>query len=173
MHRAPLRPTPPRTPLLLLACLLLGGLVGCAADRSLILTSEPPGADVWVDDDRVGVTPVKVEFFHYGTRRVTMRMEGYGTFSQKLEVSPPWYGRFPIDIVSEVLLPIGWDDHHPLHVVLERGEDDLTLPTLRSVLERAETLRRAGPSGPQELPPVELTETQAAEDEQDDGDPRE
>lgn len=118
------------------------------------ITSDPPGAEVFLDGEPMGTTPLKVEFFHYGTRRVLYRMDGFGTTSLRVELEAPWYARFPVDLVTEVLLPIGWEDHHTVHAVLVAGEEQLTVPTLRSVLDRAETLRRAGPRGPGELPPA-------------------
>lgn len=135
--------------------LALAPLAGCAAERVLVFTSEPPGASVRLDDEVVGTTPCDVPFLHYGTRRVTYYLEGHRTRSFLVDVRAPWYARFPIDIVSEVLLPIGWKDHKRIHVVLESGLVEPDLPTQRSVLDRAEALRRAGPNGPRQLPPVE------------------
>jgi hypothetical protein len=41
-----------------------------------------------------------------------------------------------------------------VHAVLVPGDELISMPTLRSVLDRAEALRRAGPEGPGELPPA-------------------
>lgn len=136
-------------PLLMLAS-------GCAAERTLVFTSEPPGASVRLDDEMVGVTPCEVPFLHYGTRRVTYYLEGSRTRSFLVDVRAPWYGRFPIDIVSEVLIPVGWVDRKRIHVELPSGLEPADQPTQRSVLDRAEALRRAGPNGPRNLPPVEI-----------------
>jgi len=135
----------------LLLALLLGG-VGCRARRYLEITSQPPGAEVRLDDETVGVTPVKVPFEHYGTRRLTFYLPGYRTFSRRIRIGPPWYSRFPLDIVSEVLLPIGVVDRRRLHEDLVLGEEVLSLPSLRSVIERANVLRQSGPEGPRDLP---------------------
>ncbi len=140
-----------------LALLVLVAASGCAAHRTITVTSEPSGAGVWLDDEPIGVTPLEHEFFHYGTRRLTLRKEGYGTQSRQVDIEPPWYAAFPMDLVTEILLPVGWRDDHPYHFPLVEGEDELTLPTLQSVLDRAQALRTAGPDGPQELPPA-LTE---------------
>lgn len=129
----------------------------CRAHRMLEIKSDPPGARVVLDQDVIGTTPVEVEFWHYGVRRVTVALPGYRTQSQQISIRPPWYARFPIDIVSEVLLPIGWRDHYLLQVVLEPGLDEITTPDIRSVLDRAEVLRRAGPEGPRALPPARVT----------------
>ena len=137
------------------SCALLALLVGwgCAAERTLTITSEPEGALVRLDDDLIGETPLVVPFLHYGTRRVTFYLDGYQTRSVLYRARPPWYGRFPLDIVTEVLIPIGWEDDHPVHVDLVPGVEAPSNPYLRGVIDRAEILRRAGPSGPPMLPP--------------------
>lgn len=134
----------------LLAAVLLGG--ACKAHRSLELTTTPPGADVRLDDEYVGRTPLKVPFEHYGTRRVTYYLSGYRTVSKQLELAPRWYARFPLDLVTEVLLPLGLRDRRRYHEDLVPGEEVLSLPSLRSVIERAQVLRESGPEGPRALP---------------------
>jgi hypothetical protein len=129
-------------------------LAGCRAERLLRITSDPPAADVWVDDSYRGTTPLDLPFGHYGTRRVTYRLEGHGTASLRVVVAPPWYARFPVDLFSEVLMPVGWRDEHSVHVVLRASTGELTVPMIRSVLDRAEALRRSGPRGPGTLPPI-------------------
>src|SRR5690242_11829197 len=91
---------------------------GCAAQRTLHITSEPEGAVVRLDDQTVGTTPLDLPFAHYGIRRVTLYKPGFRTHSEQIELEAPWYGRFPIDIVTEVLLPIGWKDNRKYHVAL-------------------------------------------------------
>ena len=134
-------------------------LGGCAAERTLHITSEPGGALVRVDDETVGTTPLALPFTYYGIRRVTLYKAGFRTHSEQIELDAPWYQRFPIDLVSEILLPFGWDDDREYHVVLWRGDELLSPPSLRSVIERADALRQAGPEGPRGLPdprPVDI-----------------
>lgn len=127
---------------------LLFGLVGCAAQKKLIITSTPEGARVRLDDEVIGHTPVEHDFHHYGTRRVTLQLDGYRTHSQRVKIRPPLYGRFPLDLVSEVLLPFGWKDRHVLDVPLEPEIGLVSQPDLEAVLQRAEIFRRATPAGP-------------------------
>jgi hypothetical protein len=140
----------PRTrALLALAPAALGLLVsGCAARRTIRVESQPPGAKVRFDDDVVGVTPVEVPFEHYGTRRVTLYRDGYRTWSSLMAVRAPWYFAFPIDFVSEIVLPFGWKDRRTLRVELEPERPTMEQPDVAGVLERAEVFRRAGPDGP-------------------------
>jgi len=127
-------------------------VTGCRAERYLQITSTPPGAEVRLDDEAVGVTPVRVPFEHYGTRRLTFYLPGYRTSSRVIRVRAPWYARFPVDLLTEVILPLGLDDRRKVHQDLVHGEEVMSLPSLRSVIERANALRNAGPEGPHELP---------------------
>lgn len=129
-------------------------LASCRASRLMHIRSEPSGADIRVNDKFVGKTPFDYEFVHYGTSRISLDLEGHLPLSQVVEVSAPWYGRFPWDIFSEVLIPIGWEDHHYLQFKLDPSSLSGAAPDLRRVLERAEILRRAGPEGPRDLPPA-------------------
>jgi hypothetical protein len=149
----------------LLPGLALAGavLAGCAAQRTITITSEPPGAQVRVDDEMIGTTPVVLPFVHYGTREILFYKEGYLTEALEFDVRAPWFSRFPADLFTEILFPIGWRDDHPVHVDLRSGADQRTRPALRSVRERAELLRRAGPDGPRPLPPSRQEEAVPSE----------
>jgi hypothetical protein len=123
-------------------------LGGCRAQRTLRITSVPSESEVRLDGERVGVTPIEIRFEHYGKRRLTLYHEGFRTYSRLVELDPPWYGRFPLDIVTEVLVPFGWRDSHEVHVNLQPGVAVLLEPDLQDILSRAEAMRRAGPEGP-------------------------
>lgn len=137
-------------PFLLLALALLAP--ACRAHRYLQITSTPPGAEVRLDDEAVGITPVRVPFEHYGTRRLTFHLEGYRTASRRVHLRPKWYARFPLDIITEVILPMGLTVRRKVHENLVLGEEVMSLPSLRSVIERADHMRHAGPEGPRDLP---------------------
>jgi len=145
---------------LLVLPLLLGS---CAAERILRVTSDPPGATVRIDDQVVGETPLDFSYEHYGIRRLTLRREGYLTQSERVELDPVWYARFPFDIFSEILFPFGWKDRRLVHLTLIPGEDLEGAPSLLSVIERASVLRHAGPEGPRNLPDAEPMHPQAIE----------
>lgn len=125
----------------------------CAAQRTLGVESDPSGALLRIDDRIVGVTPYTEEFFDYGSRRLTLYAEGFHSTSRVVDLDPPWYARFPLDILSEVIFPWGWKDPHTVHVSLEAVKGEVTVPDLNAVLERAQALRLAGPDGPSQLPP--------------------
>jgi hypothetical protein len=129
-------------------------LAGCRADRHLVFASEPSGAQVFVDGEFVGRTPFELPFDAYGHRRVALHKPGYRSFTGVLDIEEPWYSAFPLDLFSEILLPFGWKDEHRLEVVLEPRTGEVSQPDFEAVLHRAESLRRAGPAGPNQLPPA-------------------
>jgi len=130
------------------AVALVAATSACAARKTLTVTSNPPGAVIRIDESIVGTTPYTLHFDAYGTRRVTLYRDGYRTATRLVPLIPPWYGRFPLDIVSEVLRPVGWHDAHRVDFDLEPRTRMVTEPDLDAVLKRAETLRLAGPEGP-------------------------
>jgi hypothetical protein len=133
--------------------LTLVACASCAAQRELVILSQPSGAQVRLDDQIVGWTPYTTSFEAYGTRRVTLYRGGYRSVSRLIELHPPWYGRFPFDIFSEILIPVGWHDRKVVDLQLEPESGAVTEPDLEAVLLRAESLRMATPAGPLKVPP--------------------
>ena len=136
-----------------LLAMLWAACAGCAAQRTLTVESDPPGATLRIDDRVVGQTPYHESFSDYGTRRITLYKAGYHSRSEVVTISPPWYARFPIDIFSEIVFPFGWKDPHGYKLKLEAVKGEVMEPDLTPVLERAQALRLAGPDGPSQLPP--------------------
>jgi hypothetical protein len=133
----------------LLALCLLFPAAGCAVQRELVVTSDPPGAIVRLDETIVGTTPYRNTFQDYGSRRLTLYRSGYRTTSEVVKISPPWYAYFPLDFISEVLIPVGWRDTHEFSFRLEPETGPAVEPDIGPVLERAQRLRHAGPEGPE------------------------
>ncbi|REJ90730.1 MAG: PEGA domain-containing protein [Planctomycetota bacterium] len=98
--------TPSRVVLtrLLTAALLLCAGTGCVS-RRLVIRSNPPGALVELDGRQVGQTPFSTDFTYYGTREVKLSMPGYETLTVQQPVRAPWYQIFPLEFVSDNLLP--------------------------------------------------------------------
>ena len=101
-----------------LAALAASGLSGCVGDKVLKIDSRPTGASVRLDDTLVGVTPLELPLEHYGRRRLALYKDGYRTYSEPLRLDPPWWARFPIDIFTEVVLPLGLDDVREIEIDL-------------------------------------------------------
>src|SRR5207247_4817924 len=62
---------------LLFAALCLS-TTGCVR-RRLTVRTNPPGAQVFVDDQEIGTTPCSAAFVYYGTRKITLMKDGYRT----------------------------------------------------------------------------------------------
>lgn len=96
---------------LLLAAVLVTAGSGCVS-RRLSIVSDPPGALVEVDGQRLGYTPVSMDFTYYGTREVTLSMPGYETLTVQQKTPTPWYQVFPAEFVSDNLALTHLTDRH-------------------------------------------------------------
>jgi hypothetical protein len=140
------------TALALSLCLAL--VASCKADKRLWIESDPPGARVRLDRKLVGTTPYSMEFIHYGTHRLSLDLAGYEPYERDLVVPAPWYARFPLDFFSEVLFPIGWEDHKVAAVKLTPTPKRIQSGEFERVRARAEAFRTAGDAPPTNLPPL-------------------
>ncbi len=133
---------------LLVLAVCLAGLSGCV-ERALVITSEPSGAQVTVNQQWKGTTPFVLPFKHYGVYDIWIEHPGYEENGRMVKFYPlhvgepvkaPGYQTTGVDFVTEVLLPTTLRDQHNLHYVLERVDkaDDVS-----DVLARAQQLRDA------------------------------
>lgn len=115
-------------------------LAGCV-ERTVAISSDPPGAVVWLNDREIGRTPVEVEFIHYGTYDVRLELEGHEPVVTAAEASPPWWDTPGPDFFAE-LAP----GEHPVRIEwnfrLEPADTDAA--ALRA---RAETFRQEARAG--------------------------
>jgi len=117
----------------LLASLALLALGGCV-ERTMKINSHPEGARVFINDEEVGLTPVKFSFLWYGDYDIMLRKQGYETLKTHHRVDPPWYQVPPVDLVAECLLPTTIHDDHVLpDYTLEPAQ----APSTDSLVERA------------------------------------
>lgn len=100
----PLRPILNRPVIAALAMLICAGLTGCV-ERTLKIRTDPAGALVSVNDEEVGLSPVKFSFLWYGDYDIIVRKPGYETLKTHHRIDPPWYQLPPIDLVAETLTP--------------------------------------------------------------------
>jgi hypothetical protein len=124
-------------------------LTGCV-ERHLIVRTEPRGAAVSIGGIPIGEGPVVYPFSYYGTVRVEATMPGYHPALSAVQLTTPWYQWFPLDFVSDNLLPWTiYDDHEfVLHLQPrppwdEEGDRQMG-EEARKLLERAERVRAAG-----------------------------
>ena len=106
----------------------------------MVIRSEPPGADLFIDGERVGVTPHVQKYVWYGTREVTVVMRGYRSERQMVALNAPWWQIFPFDLVTDVLLPVTLTDKLDVLVTLRKEKDESG--ALDETLERATEAKR-------------------------------
>src|SRR5262245_56771550 len=128
-----------RSAVLIVAVLLSSLATGCVT-RRYVITSDPPGAVVYLEDQPIGATPVDQPFEYYGKVRLRLVKDGYQPLDVMPEMVPPWYQWPGFDIVSEVFIPYTFRDVQQLHVQLQ------PLQSVRpdSIRARAEQLRQRG-----------------------------
>ena len=121
--------------LLLWVCVVLGCLygllmVGCV-ERRLLITSEPSGALIKINDEPSGRTPLEVGFTWYGSYDLTLEHEGYHTLQTQRVAEMPWWEAPGPDLFAEAIphkrVEIAWhlqmqpltpaDEVDPLQVI--------------------------------------------------------
>ena len=109
---------------------------GCV-ERKMMITSEPSGADVWVNEQWHGKTPYELPFKHYGVFSVRLEAKGYYPMYVKEPVSAPLYEKPGLDLISEAAIPGTIQDNRAMHYVLQKIEapDEVS-----AVLDRADAM---------------------------------
>ena len=92
----------------LLRLLALGMVALCAVgcvQRRMTIRTNPPGALVYIDNYEIGTTPVSTDFIYYGKRQIRLSKPGYETLTIEQPIPAPWFEWFPLDFISENLVP--------------------------------------------------------------------
>ena len=113
-----------------------GVSTGCM-HRRMTIRSDPPGALVLIDGDEIGYAPAQTDFTYYGTREVMLVKDGYETVTTMQKVRTPWYQIFPLDFVSDNLLPFKVTNRHEFSYRMRPQE----LPPTDELIERASGMR--------------------------------
>ena len=90
--------------LLLLFCILLVGAAGCV-ERKLTINTNPAGAQVFLNDEEIGVSPVTASFNWYGDYNITIRKQGCETLQTHRKLQAPWCDLFTFDFLTQILYP--------------------------------------------------------------------
>lgn len=109
---------------------------GCVIRRYTI-RSEPPGAQVIVNDEEIGPTPVSKSFTFYGDREVTLIKDGYATKTLIQPMPAPWWDNLLTEFFSENLVPFTLRDEREFKYDLEPAQP----PAANDLYGRAESLR--------------------------------
>lgn len=133
------------------------GLSGCL-ERRLSITSEPPGALVWVNDVELGRTPVEADFVFYGEYDVRVQLDGYEPIQQRITAPQPLYEYPPIDLFAGAL-PVDFENVVKWHFDLVPSLETSQTPEEfeKGLLERARGVREQinDPSAPPAVEPPE------------------
>jgi len=123
---------------------------GCVR-RRLTIRTNPPGAQVFVDNQEIGTTPCSASFVYYGTRTITIMKNGYRTEKIFQPIRPPWYQITPLDFVTENLVPMELRDERVVDVQLTPEE----IVPQQKLVDRAQSLRDATRTG--NITPLSVT----------------
>jgi hypothetical protein len=125
---------------LLGAALALLCLSGCVERRMVIIT-DPPHAIVFDEKNQpLGASPVDRSFVYYGKYRYRLVKDGFETLIVDEKIRPKWYEYFPLDFISENLVPWTLRDVRILTYTLQPRQ--VTSP--ETVLQEAGELRAKG-----------------------------
>lgn len=137
----------------------VGGLAGCMS-RQIVITSDPPGATVTLNDVEVGRTPVEADFEFYGVYDVKLEKSGYEPLRTTADVSAPLYEVPPLDLPANAT---GARTVRKFHYVLQPALED-ALPQAQfegELVGRARELGQKVESGkPEAKPNAKPTATQ-------------
>ena len=118
--------------------LVATGLTTGCVERIAKVQTDPPGALVIVNDEEVGVSPVKFSFLWYGDYDIILRKPGFQTLKTHYRIDAPWYQWPPFDLVAETMIPVMIRDEHTLPTfVLEPASE----PPASELVDRATELR--------------------------------
>ncbi len=70
--------------------------------RTITITSTPPGALVHLNDQEIGVTPVTTKFLYYGTYDVKLKKAGYDSLWTSQKAIAPWWEAPGPDLFAEL-----------------------------------------------------------------------
>lgn len=137
----------------MLGCILAAFLGTGCVERILQVRSDPPGARVYVNGEDAGETPCDHPFTFYGTVDVVVRAPGTVSSRKLVSLSPPWYQIFPLDLVTDVIVPWTIRDVHEVRIELRSPAPEETGQESRRDLERkADAMRELlGPGRSGEL----------------------
>lgn len=93
---------------------------GCVRSKAVV-TSDPPGADIRMNDIQFGTTPVEIPFTWYWYYDFQAELDGHETLVQRERFRPPLYLAFPLDFVMEAM-PFAVRDTKKVHLVLQPAD---------------------------------------------------
>lgn len=133
-------------------CLIAVSALPACTERLLVITSEPEGAEVILNDVQVGRTPVEVGFTYYGTYDVRLRHEGYEPLITSREAEAPFYEWPGVDLVA-MATPVRKTTVIRWHFTLEPAKEDRDELLFRALELQQMLDQGTPPPAPPDLPP--------------------
>ena len=109
---------------------------GCV-HRTIMITSEPAGALVWLNDREIGRTPLEVGFEYYGTYDVRLERQGFEPVMTSGSANPPWWETLGLDLLAE-LVPLELRSEIQWHYDLRPADPEGLLERARELRSRAQ-----------------------------------
>jgi len=128
------------------AALALFALASCRSaptQRTITVTSDPPGATVWLNDVEIGRTPAKASSRFYGTYDVKLELPDHQPVHEPRRARPPIHEWPGPDLLAQ-LSPFRLTDDVRWHFVLEPSLEQTTEPERlqTDLIDRARGLQR-------------------------------
>ncbi len=92
-------------------------LAGCVK-RSILIETDPPGAQLWINEHAIGKTPVLYEFITHGRYKFRLEKSGFKPITAREMIRAPIYEWIGIDFAAEFILPLHLKDFHHFHYTL-------------------------------------------------------
>lgn len=94
-------------------------LIGCGGvRRRLTIRTNPPGAMVYIDKQKIGVSPISTAYTYYGTREIEVTADGYNTQRVLRNMRPTWYELPGLDFFAENLWPFELRDSRVIDITM-------------------------------------------------------
>jgi hypothetical protein len=122
----------------------IGLFCGCVERRYTVRT-EPPGAQVIVNQESIGPSPASRNYYYHGAREITLVLDGYETQTIIQPMPAPWWDNYFTEFFTENMIPWVIRDEREFTYKLTPSR----LPTENELSGRAESLRAEA----QVLPP--------------------
>ncbi len=133
-------------PSFLLVALLALTQSGCMSRRVTVRT-QPPGALVEMNGERIGLSPASKNFTYYGVNEFKLSLPGYETVVIQQPTRAPWYQIPPLDFITDNFLPFRVRDHRDYTYTLT-PRDPLQELDEQGLRSRGENFRSQSQSGP-------------------------
>ncbi len=132
--------------LLVLSFLIICFNIGCV-ERKLSIVTEPAGAQVALNDEEIGLSPVTVGFEWYGDYNVRISKEDYVSINTHRNLQRPIRDYFPIDLLADMFS--SRVDEYTWNFKLEPYEQ----PSREFLIDEALSLRKEALIDPNKIAP--------------------